>query len=391
MMELRARFSLLDRLLGGFGLYGSLCRGIVHLSNRYPRAWMLFTIMAAGIGYAFILLFPYLLVSMARILYPSVMSAQAMPDWQTLVPQICLLFIAAVFTYTLFTLRFAPPAGKVLTEQEAPRLFGLLNQLRKPHGNPSIHRVVLDEGDDVRVIKTPRGGFMLRSTTTLVIGLPLLLTVSPPHFRVLLARRIGQLSARRNFISSWLYHLRSTWLLFRDLRCAKLLPARMIGHFFALYAPVYNTVALGICRREEINADRYAHNIINEQEIVEAISFHAASRDFLATKYWPAIRRMAARATGRPDCMPYEHMTTLVCKGLTTAQDTVMHRLLNEDDFRSDHPTLGDRLDNLGHSGPAPVKEVTSTAAQLLLENSLTAIMEEFHDQWLKRFAAENK
>ena len=391
MMELRARFSLLDRLLSGFGLYGSLCRGIVYLSTRYPRSWMIFTIMVAGIGYAFILLFPYLLVSMARILYPSVMSAQAMPHWQTLVPQICLLFIAAVFTYTLFTLRFVPPVGKVLTEQAAPRLFGLLDQLRKAHGNPSIHRVVLDEGDDVRIIKTPRGGFMLRGTTTLVIGLPLLLTVSPRHFRVLLARRIGQLSARRNFIDSWLYHLRNTWLQFRELRRTNPLPDRMIGLFFALYAPVYNTVALGICRREEINADRYAHNIINDQEIVDAISFHTASRDFLASKYWPAIKRMAARTTGRPDYMPYEHMTALVCKGLTAARETVMHRLLNEDDFRSDYPTLGDRLDNLGHSGSAPVKELTSTAAQLLLENALPAIMGEFHEQWLKSFAVKNK
>ncbi len=392
MMELRARFSLLDRLLNGFDLHGSLCRSIVQLSNRYPRSWLIFTIMVAGIGYAFILLFPYLVFSMSRAIYPTVILMQTPQDWLILVPQICSLFIGAVFTYALFTMRFTPLAGRVLTEQEAPRLFGQLAQLRKAYGKPRIHRVILDEGDDVRVIKTPRTGFPLLTTTTLVIGLPLLQTVSPRHFRVLLARRVGQLSDRHNQISGWLFHLKSIWLQYRDQRHGNSLPSRVFGHFFALYAPVYNAVALGISRREEINADRHAHSIINDQEIVEAISFHAASRDFLASRYWPTLKRMAARTAGKLDYLPYEHMTTVARKGLTVAAlNAATHRLLNIDDLRSDRPALGERLENLGHSGPLALQALKATAAELLLEGSLAAIVNDFHERWLDRFAVVKK
>jgi hypothetical protein len=307
-----------------------------------------------------------------------------------LAPLICALFIGAVFTYTLFTMRFTPPAGTVLTEREAPRLFGLVDQLRKSYGKPRIHRIILDEGDDVRIVKTPRTGFSLLYTTTLVIGLPLLLTVTPRHFRVLLARRIGQLSGRHSMISSWLTHLKSVWRQFRDQPRGGTLPSRMIGHFFALYAPVYNTVTVGIARREEINADHYAHDIINDQEVAEAISFHAAGRDFLATRYWPAIKRMTARTPGRPDYLPYDHMTAIVSKGLASpAQETVMHRLLNKDDIHRDYPTLGDRLEHLGHSQPARLEELKTTAAQLLLEKSLTEIVKDFHKWWRDRSAAD--
>lgn len=388
MTELRARFSFLDRLFNGFGLYDSLHRTLAHLPSRFPRSWLIITIIVAGIGSAFILLFPYLVVSVSRNIYPALISARSLQDWLVLGSQICALFIGTVFTYTLFTMRFTPPAGKALTEQESPRLFALLGELRKDYGRPRIHRVILDEGDDVRIVKTPRTGFPFLYTTTLVIGLPLLLTVSPQHFRVLLARRIGQLSGRHNLVSGWLFHLKAVWLQYRDKRCSNSLPSRMIGYFFSLYAPVYNTVALGILRGEEFNADRYAHSIINDQEIVAAISFHAASREFLASKYWPTIRRMAARAGGKPDYLPYDHMTTVARKSLTTAAlKTAIPRLLNDEDYRSDYPPLGDRLENLGHSGPIPMQELTATAAELLPEGSLSAVVQEFHKQWLDRFA----
>lgn len=386
-MELRARFSLLDRLLGGFGLHASLCRGTVLLSQRYPRPWLAVTVMAAGIGYAFIFLFPYLLVATSEAIYPTLTALQTPQDWLNLAQLVCTQFIAIAFTYTLYTMRFTPPDGRILTEQEAPLLFRLLEQLRQAYGNPRIDCVMLDEGDDVRIVKTPRNGFPVLFTTTLIIGLPLLHTVSPLHLRVLMARRIGQLSGRHNLITGWLYHLKAIWSQYRDQRRGKSLPSRIIGYFFALYAPVYNTVALGVSRREELNADRYAHDIINGQEVAETISFHAASRDFLAFRYWPTMKRMAARAGGKPDYLPYQHMTTVMRSGMATgAPHPVSQRYSHDDDFTSGIPTLDTRLDNLGHNETLPQKELKATAVQAFLKDSHAAIAKTFHRRWLGGF-----
>ncbi|HKJ22079.1 MAG TPA: hypothetical protein VKA13_03245, partial [Gammaproteobacteria bacterium] len=141
MMELPARLSVLDTLLGESDLRGALRRGIINLSNRHPRTWMAFTAMVAGAGYALVLLFPYFLVSTGRIVYPVLMSGQVPQDWPLFVSQVCSLLISAAFTYTLLTMRFAPP-GRVLTREEAPLLFGLVERLRQSSGNPRIHQLI---------------------------------------------------------------------------------------------------------------------------------------------------------------------------------------------------------------------------------------------------------
>lgn len=390
-MELRARLSAPGTLLNASDLLGALHRGILYLSNRYSRAWMIFAVLAAGTGYAFILSFPYLLVSECRQIYPALISAQMPRDWPLLVSHACSLLIGAAFTYTLLTMRFAPP-GRVLTKEEAPLLFGLVERIRRDYGHPRIHHLVVDEGNDVRIMKIPRAGFPVFNTTALVIGLPMLQTVSPRHFRVLLARRIGQLPIRHNLIGVPLCHLKDVWSQYGERRRGDSLPSRLIGHFFALYTPFYNALLRGVSRREELNADRWALHIINDQQIVEAISFHAASKDFLSTRYWPTIRRMAD-TEGGPSVLPYEQMTTVMRKSMTAESlEAALHRLIlfSQDDVGSDIPTLGERLENLGYTGPIPLEPLNETAAQMFLKDVLADIVKAFHRQWVEECAAED-
>lgn len=389
-MELRARLSVPDTLLNAADLPWALRRAMLYLFRCYPRTWTAFCVLAAGVGYAFILMFPCLLVFECRRLYPALISAQMPQDWPRLVIHVSSLLIGAGFTYTLVTMRFTPP-GRVLTRREAPLLFGLVDRLRRSYGSPRIDHLMLDEGDDVRIMKIPRTGFPILNATALVIGLPLLQTMPPRHLRVLLARRIGQLAFRHNLAGGRVCQLKGAWSLYCEQRRGGSLPARIIGHFFALYTPVYAALIRGVSRREEMNADRYALDIINDQQIVEAISFHAACKDFLSTRYWPTVRRMADAEGGRP-VLPYEQMTAVMRKVMITEPlNAVVQRLFlfSDDDTGSDVPPLGARLDNLGYSGPVPLAPLKETAAQLFLKDALVGIVEAFHERWVKAFAAD--
>lgn len=389
-MELRARLTVPGTSLNASDLFGSLHRRVLHFSQNYPHAWLTVSVLAAGMGYAFILSFPYLLVSECRDIYPSLQAAQLPRDWPVLVTHSCSLLIGAAFTYTLLTMRFAPP-GRVLTEDEAPLLFGVVERLRQAYGNPRIHHLILDEGDDVRILKIPRTGLPILNTTALVIGLPVLQTVSPRHLRVLLARRIGQLSIRNSPVSMRLCHLTEVWAQYGEHRRSGSLPSRMIGYIFALFTPVYKALLRDIRRREEMNADRWALTIIDDQQIVEAITFHAASKHFLSTKYWPTIQRMTD-AQGGPPVLPYEQMTAVMRRSMTTESlEVAVHRLIqcNEDDFDSESPTLGDRLENLGHTGPIPLEPLKETAAELFLNDILGEIVKAFHQQWVEGRTAQ--
>lgn len=385
-MELRERLSIPHATAIGFNLRGLLRRGVIGLARRYPRSYLAMVTAAAGLGYSFILLFPYLLYSMSTALYDSAPAAQTVQDWLLCAAQAVSLALGAVFTYTLFKLRFTPPAGRELTEEEAPRLFKMLAELRRAYGKTRIHRVLLDDTLDVRVIRTPRSGLPLFTTRTLVIGLPVLQTVSPYHLRVLLARCIGQLAPRNRRLATWLYQLNDTWQQYAEHRNNASPPARLVGCFFSLYAPLYKAVSVGLAHRAELNADRCVLDVINHQEAADAISFHAASRDFLIRRYWPTIERMAARAGTRSDYLPFERLTEVTRKGLSVENlNETIARLYEAGEPLEEWPGVDERLENIGYSGPIPLQVPETTAATYFLEDALPGIVKSFDARWLKQ------
>lgn len=385
-MGFRELSALPHRIASGFNWNGQLLRRTaIQLARRHPRSSIALTAAVAGTGYGFVLLFPYLLYSMPQALSELAPAAHTPRDWLMLGVQATSLALGAIVTHTLLRLRFGLPAGRPLTRDEAPRLYQMLADLSDACGTPAIHAVLLDDGLDVRVVHAPRSGLSPFTRRTLIIGLPVLQTVAPAHLRVLLARCIGQYSPRSRVLGIWLHHLNDIWQQYAELRNHGSAPARLIGLFFSAYAPLYRTISLGIARRAELHADSCALTVINDQETVEGISFHAASRDFLTTRYWPTIERMAARNDDKEKFLPYRHMTEVTLKGLDAANlDATLTRLYNEEDGLHERPGFAERLENIGHARPVPLRAIELTAASCLLERTLPEIVGWFDKRWLR-------
>ncbi len=385
-MELRNKLALLDDFFKPFSRHGALT-----LSNRQTRIYLILTVMFGAAGYLFLLLFPALLVAMPVTLLYSVQSVMSTQQWFLVTVQAMLLLTGVVMTYAIFKMRFSVPSGLDLTEAGFPRLFELLKELCEIYGEPRIDRVVLRDRFDVRLIKTPRNGFAFSTTRTLVIGLPVLLAMSPLDVHVLLARRVGQLAAKGNRLNSWLYFLRDMWGHY--LTCCDgegLSFARPICTFFQSYAPRYRSFSVGVARSSELQADCYALQAINDRDTARSITCQVLTNTYLTRSYWPSVLKLA-KQSGGSKMPPHAGMEKVFEGGLSENEiQDQFTRIKNGGETRkSTMPSLMDRLDNIGYQKTLLPKPLSVTAARFYLGSACDTCIEVIDKRSLNKLRSE--
>jgi hypothetical protein len=320
-------------------------------------------------GYLFLFAFPILALSMPVMLAYSIASASSPEQWLGVSVQVLLLLLGGVVSYAVFQIRLPPPSGLELTPETFPRLFELLQELDDEYGRARIDRVVLRDRFEVRVVKTPRNGFPLSCRHTLVIGLPVLLTMSPLEVHVLLARRVGQLAAQDNRVNSWLYFLRDMWPQYlTDCTPRRAGTLRPVCGFFRWYAGFYRALSVPLARNSELDADRYALRAMNDRDTARAITRQALTDSYLRRTFWPGVVQTAKQSV-RSDALPHARMAKLFAEGLPDAQiRATLERIEKQGaSARSAIPSLSERLDNIGHRKPLLPESVSVTAARFYL------------------------
>jgi len=385
-VELRNKLALLDEFFKPFSRQGALS-----LSHRQTRIYLTLTVLFGAAGYLFLLLFPALLAIMPVSLFYSLPSASTTEQWFYVALQLILLVVSAVMTYSIFTLRFSLPSGLELTREGFPRLFGLLRELCETYGQPRIDRVVLRDRFDVRLIKTPRNGFAFSTTRTLVIGLPVLLTMSPLDVHVLLARRVGQLAGKHSRVQSWLYFLRDMWGHYLSCCHGQRSPlAKPVCAFFQSYVPRYRSFSVGLARDSELEADRYALQAVNDRDTARSITCQVLTDTYLTRSYWPQVLQ-SAKQSATSKTPPHAGMAKLFAGGLPKEDiEATVRRIKSGKEVRkSAVPPLADRLENIGHERPLPPKPLSVTAASYYLGSAADKCIEVIDKRSLSKLRSE--
>lgn len=357
------------------------------LKEKYPRLSFSISLSVALFGILFLLMFPFLLLTLPSELYDTVIHATELKDWIDAAIQLTLFGLAGAFCWAIYKLKFSEPTGIEITTEKFPHLFKLIEELRDEFGKPEINRIVLRDKYDLRIIKTPRSGLPFLNSRTLIIGLPVLQTMSPLYFRALLARRIGQLSTQHTPLTTRLYFLNGIWQQFdKSCKHSKNVFSKMLYYFFQIYNPIYQKLLMPLLQEEELNADSYGMDLINDLDMVECLVYEEVLTHFLHHKFWPKIYHLAKRSK-TPEFLPYSQITKVVKAGITDDEisETIQAALKLEINHPALLPSLMGRLNHLGHSKPLPPKRLGKTAAEYYFGNSLGKIIELFDKRWLKK------
>ena len=366
----------------------NLKRLLQPLVNRFPFMASLLALLGTIPGLVLVFGLPLITLILLWQLPQHIATAATIMDWSLVVFSVVLIVLTAYIAWLIIRTPLQPPHGLTLDHNIAPGLLDLIGELENSYGRATVHRVVLRSDFDIQLQRTPRYGLPLWTNNTLTIGLPMLLSLPPGHFKALLARRIGQASGKHNRLTGWFYQLAGIWRTYRDSYIRQSSPAvKLMGGFFKFYLPLYRKMAFFAMRQDELEADRYALELVNDHDMAGVMSQEIITRAFLEQKYWPKLKQLVHRADSSRYA-PYRQMPQVVQKSLTAddARSWLMDTINAPDNLKQTMPPLKTRLENIGHKktgAPTPLNEVAATA--YIAPHALPKILDKFDQRWLQR------
>lgn len=289
---------------------------------------------------------------------------------------VALALAAGLLADVLFS---APPQprGVRLPRAAAADFYQLLDHLAAClHIRPIRH--VLITGDmNAQIVQRPAWGLCGPLRTRLLLGLPLIHSLSAPQLAAVLAHELAHVAAQRQGWSGRGAHMRAWWARTLD-RAASRSPyveAWVDQHFGSFCERM-----LKLARAEELEADALAACLVGKELMGEALIEVSLKARFLENDYWP---RMQSRAAIRP----YREMGFGFEAGFVRAEPTQDAWLYEGEDAgsarrrHSFHPSLRTRLRALRTPLRQP-SQVHPPASQRYFAPLLPALASAFDREW---------
>lgn len=360
--------------------------GLFKLAHKNTSVYMgmMSLFAAAGIGY--VLLFPLMVLFSVYGIYAQIVGAR---DWISIVINLVLIGLCGFITFRLTRVKVAEPVGVKTGRDAAPKLYELIDELQSEYRAFKIDAVILTERPEISIIKTPVFGLPVWYRTTLAIGVPKMSALSPDHFRVILSRTLGQYSKKRNLLSNWIHQTRQVLSDYNQaLRDMDGVDYTILSAFYAALMPVFDKLWVFGQQVEDLNADRYAQDCNNHEDMVQALEAEYAAMYFLDNYYWPKVRQMVEN---NPSATPV---------GCARIAPTIQNNLpkMNLKKWIEDalkvasvhsepHATLRQRMEELGHEKVVPFKPPRELAIQALFGESYYRVLKVVDMLWTRTVA----
>lgn len=277
----------------------------------------------------------------------------------------------------------APLEGIEIKASQAPQLFLLIEELRRSIDTPGFHHVLITDTLNAGVVQLPRFGIFGGYQNYLLIGLPLLKSLSIEQFKAVLAHEFGHLSRGHARLSNWIYRQRLRWSrLLAALEQSQSRATFVFTRFLDWFAPYLNAYSFPLARANEYEADMTAVRLTSSAALAQALTGTSVIGSYLAERYWPNVHKLA-NDQPVPGYSPYYQMGQGITSGLQpeSTQKWLAHALEAETSLSDTHPSLADRLKAIRETAKlAP--PTTAQSADQLLGGAIEDITRGFDKRW---------
>lgn len=297
--------------------------------------------------------------------------------------------LTATFIFGALWVRFDPPAGLELSEEEHPDLHALIAETSEIAGGLRFHRVILDPEMNASVVQNPRLGVLGWYRAYLVLGLPLLEVLDVEEFKAVLAHEFAHMAGADGKTGAWLHRTRTTWeRVVAHMSSGPYCP--FVARFFNWFWPRFNSRAFILSRFNEFAADRVSARAVSPEALARGLQRLAIQGERLEDELWDPLERKFLGSEPMPEDV-MERMSLLLRSNPDSKQaETWLRRVLGKSkDSGDSHPCLADRLDRLGYKpGDAvlPLEHIApqaSAAEELLRPPFLARARATFSREWL--------
>jgi Zn-dependent protease with chaperone function len=300
-----------------------------------------------------------------------------------------LVMVPAFFVVLrMFFIRLAPPEGRYLTRAEAPRLFGVLDKMRKQLNGPPIHHVLLDQEYNAAISQRPRWGLFGGHTNYLIIGLPYVLGVSPKEMLATIAHEYGHVCGNHGKVSAWVYRQRLTFGALHEQVISGAEDNWVyngMAHILAKFMPYYNAHTFVLSRQNEYEADQTATDVVGATANADGLIRDALLGRWILDEYWPKLFGQAD-TRAKPAFLPFNAMRTAFKASYPewATKERLNEAWSEQSGLHDTHPSLRERVEAIGKEAAVP-SCVDITAAEALLGSTAKILIEEFDCRWWER------
>jgi Zn-dependent protease with chaperone function len=295
-----------------------------------------------------------------------VMAAGAIAGWLNLSPTYTLVAQAAVVVYLLWSLaaRIDWPSGVRIGRTHAPELFDLIDRCREELDAGPVDVVQISGEFGVRAVRIPALGPYGPTRTYLVLGLPVLMALTPAQLEILIAHELAHLAGRRS-VGLRAYRTQATWLAFAGTLSRR--RPRSAWPFIAFldwYLPRLRAMALPVLRELERNADLMAAARAGSAEAANALITAQLTARYVDEQITPAS---------------YEKLREALPAPRQVLREGLALELLVAGDPYDPRPSIAERLAGADIPANGIVREPPApgeTAASVLLRRVLDEIGE---------------
>lgn len=275
------------------------------------------------------------------------------------------------------------PEGIEIHARDAPELFNLIESLRKELDAPAFHRVLIDGDFNAAVIQRPRLGAFGWYENYLLLGLPLLKTMSIEQFRAVLAHEYGHLAGGHAKLSNWIYRQRLRWSrLLSLIEYSGSNAGALFQGFLKRYAPYLNAYSFPLARSNEYEADSVAARLTSRDDMARALTAVSTCGNYLSNQYWAGIYKQATHVAA-PHFAPYARLSEEFesARSSFPGDEWISQAMKAKTTYDETHPSLSDRLLAL-QAEPALSFPEKGHAADRLLGGAAQDIAIRLDEQW---------
>lgn len=274
--------------------------------------------------------------------------------------------------------RVPEPSGRVLRREEVPRLFASLDRLRASVGAPAITRVMLTDELNAGALQTPRLGVLGWYTNHLILGLPLLCSLSVEQMEAVIAHEMGHLAGGHGAWAQRMYRTREVWG-----QVAAALDGRRswgLRRFLSWYVPRFMACTFPLARQMEYEADRAAARATSAPATAAALSATAVLQASWHRHHNNAdLVVRARRGDAIDEVAPCVSWVPPSDEDVRTRLPAVLSRPASAVDT---HPSLTHRLSALGEPALWVRPAVGQDAASLLLADQKDILACSLDEAW---------
>lgn len=365
---------------------------------RHPLAYLAATTALALIGYAYLLAFPATVVYALMRLFALAQQPFEQSSITSALVWFAVLLFATAISHHIFTIRFPNIKELALQADKLPQLFALISN-KKRWSWPQIKKVVLTDRYELEIRKTPIMGIPFWSYDTLIIGFPLMQSLSSSQFQCLLHRKLLQYCKGRNILSNWLHNLIFIWsLYFQAFSNRNLLGDQAIAWFFRYYATLYQRFAVYTAQMDGLAADRLTLADINDSDLFKSIEAQLVTQHFVQTRYLPMLSNMAnSGGVALQQITPFAKLPVAMRKSLSEKNIKLwLEKQLDAGDAqiesnKTTEATLQQRMANIGHSRIRPAALAHPSAAEIYFGRHYKNVVSLMDKSWQRKWLQQKK